>query len=376
MKIRKGVSTDLDAKDAVKSLHQQISQKDIKLVIFFCSPKYDLNILAQTFNQTFPYTQVIGCTTAGEITPLGYLHGSLTGVSFAGSDFDVVVTCLEDLESSMIPDIGEQVIALKQSMLDKNINAKMEDMFSFLLVDGLSVLEEILVSRLHNNLGGIPLIGGSAGDEANFKQTFLFYEGAFHQNCAIFSLMHTTQAFKTFKTEHFIETDNKLVITEADCKNRIVTEINGEPAAEEYARLVGIEIDELTPMMFATYPVVLKIGGQYFVRSIQKVNDDGSLTFYCAIDIGLVLTIAKGVDILDNLRQTFAQVHEEIGKPALILGCDCILRHLELDQKNIKATASNIMIDNNVIGFSTYGEQFNAMHVNQTFTGIAIAADT
>jgi len=25
-----------------------------------------------------------------------------------------------------------------------------------------------------------------------------------------------------------------------------------------------------------------------------------------------------------------------------------------------------------VIGFATYGEQFNSMHVNQTFTGIAI----
>jgi hypothetical protein len=26
----------------------------------------------------------------------------------------------------------------------------------------------------------------------------------------------------------------------------------------------------------------------------------------------------------------------------------------------------------NVIGFCTYGEQINAVHVNQTFTGIAI----
>ena len=26
----------------------------------------------------------------------------------------------------------------------------------------------------------------------------------------------------------------------------------------------------------------------------------------------------------------------------------------------------------NVIGFNTYGEQFNGMHINQTFTGVAI----
>jgi hypothetical protein len=31
-----------------------------------------------------------------------------------------------------------------------------------------------------------------------------------------------------------------------------------------------------------------------------------------------------------------------------------------------------IFAENKVIGFATYGEQYNAMHVNQTFTGVAI----
>ena len=33
---------------------------------------------------------------------------------------------------------------------------------------------------------------------------------------------------------------------------------------------------------------------------------------------------------------------------------------------------SELLAANRVVGFSTYGEQFNAMHVNQTFTGVAI----
>jgi hypothetical protein len=32
-----------------------------------------------------------------------------------------------------------------------------------------------------------------------------------------------------------------------------------------------------------------------------------------------------------------------------------------------------IMADNLVCGFGTYGEQYNAMHNNQTFTAVAIA---
>jgi len=37
------------------------------------------------------------------------------------------------------------------------------------------------------------------------------------------------------------------VVTEADPAKRIVKEINGLPAAEEYARLVGVDVHELTP---------------------------------------------------------------------------------------------------------------------------------
>jgi hypothetical protein len=32
------------------------------------------------------------------------------------------------------------------------------------------------------------------------------------------------------------------------------------------------------------------------------------------------------------------------------------------------------MAQNRVFGFSTYGEQYNGLHLNQTFTGVAIGA--
>jgi hypothetical protein len=35
---------------------------------------------------------------------------------------------------------------------------------------------------------------------------------------------------------------------------------------------------------------------------------------------------------------------------------------------------SNVLKKHRVYGFSTYGEQFGAMHVNQTMTGVAIYA--
>ena len=66
-------------------------------------------------------------------------------------------------------------------------------------------------------------------------------------------------------------------------------------------------------------------------------------------------------------------VHK-IGPPSLILGCDCILRHLETKQRGNRDHIGSLLAENKVVGFSTYGEQFCGIHVNQTFTGIAIGS--
>jgi hypothetical protein len=55
-----------------------------------------------------------------------------------------------------------------------------------------------------------------------------------------------------------------------------------------------------------------------------------------------------------------------------ILACDCILRRMEALEKQMYGAVSAVLRDHKVTGFSTYGEQWNSMHVNQTMTGVAI----
>ena len=163
-----------------------------------------------------------------------------------------------------------------------------------------------------------------------------------------------------------------MVVTDADAERRLVKEINGLPAAQEYARVLGLDAGGLDPMRFATSPVVVLIDGTTYVRSIQKANPDGSLTFFCAIENGVVLRSAKGVDLLKNLEEAFSKIRAEIGPPQLVLGCDCVLRKLEILQSPQKDRVVEVFQKNNTIGFNTYGEQFNGVHINQTLVGIAI----
>ena len=125
-------------------------------------------------------------------------------------------------------------------------------------------------------------------------------------------------------------------------------------------------------MVFATHPLVVRLGGAEYVRSIQKANPDGSLTFYCAIDEGLVLTLAEGRDLYSRLEDLFDEIRDEIGEPAAVIGFDCVLRKLECERNQTKHKVARLLQANQVVGFSTFGEQFRSMHVNQTVTGVAI----
>ena len=63
--------------------------------------------------------------------------------------------------------------------------------------------------------------------------------GQVGSDCAIIVLIATDVPFHVFKTENFVPTDDKLVVTASDPDRRIVREFNAGKAAEEYAAAVG-----------------------------------------------------------------------------------------------------------------------------------------
>lgn len=371
--IKRAASTATDPAIAVGEIFDGVHQPDAALTIFYCAPTYDRDALAAALVARFGAdAPVIGCTSAGEIAPTGYLDGALTAVSLAGPGLRVHVERIDELRGFELERGHAAAANALAGLRAAGVAVDASTCFAFLLTDGLSLQEEALVSTLYHSLEGIQLCGGSAADGVTFGATYLYQGGAFHTDCAVLAMVRSPAPFRVFKTEHFVPGSEKMVVTGADPARRVVHEINGEPAVAEYARMVGVDVSELTPLVFATHPVVVTLGGTCFVRSIQKVNDDGSLPFFCAIDEGIVLTVARGVDMSRNLEDAFAQVAREIGPPEVVLGCDCILRYLETSEKQSRDRISAIMAANNVVGFATYGEQYNAMHVNQTFTGVAI----
>ena len=310
---------------------------------------------------------MIGCTTAGQLSEVGFQRGGISGASLASDELSAIPYLIHPLSS-----LAEQVPEIAKD-IQKRLSFTAMSAFGCLLVDGLSMKEEVLISELYMALGNVPIVGGSAGDSLKFKQTFIYFNGELIRDAAVFTLFLTSLPFHVFKHQHFLPSSTRLVVTDADPAKRLVKEINGGPAAQVYAGLLGITEDQLNTAKFSQHPLMLRLGDDYYVRSICNIEPDGSLKFFCAIDTGLVLTIGYGDSAIESLNCDLLSVTNKMGNPAIIIGCDCILRRLEMEAQGIDDKIGKLLANSKVIGFSTYGEQINSVHVNQTFTGVAIA---
>lgn len=339
--------------------------------VFFSDREIDAVELANDLRMQLPELECIGCSSAGELTPEGILDGDLLVLILPRSNFTVSTMVIDNLASGGMGDIATSVTTLRGQHSFRIASGPHANTFALCFIDGMSFAEEAVTAAIFWGLDDIPLIGGSAGDHMEFQRTFVLANGTAWSGRAVIALISTDIPFQIFKSDNFIPSPMKLVVTKSDPDRRTVYEFNAAPAATEYATAIGIEPNSLTPLSFASHPVVVRVGGEYFCRSIQKMNPDGSLTFFCAIDDGVVLTIAQARGMVESTRTTLDTLDGELGGIDMILGFDCILRRLDAQNRQVFRAMSELYKKYNIVGFGTYGEQYQSMHLNQTLTGIA-----
>jgi hypothetical protein len=369
--ITTAVSSQRDAWRAVAELAARLHHPALGGVVFFCTAEYDLEALGQALSESFAKVPICGCTTAGELTPSGYGRGCIVAIGFDCRVFSVVPALVDDLVGFDLPRAQQLVDSLLANCRPKAVAPLNENSFVMTLLDGLSSREEQVLATLDAALGRIPSFGGSAGDDNHLTHTHVFAEGACHTQAAVMLMVNTRLPFDVFSTHHLAPRTEKFVVTAADREQRRVRELNGVPTATLYAQWVGVALEDLTPELFARYPLAVRLGDHYFVRSIQRANQDGSLSFYCAVENGIVLSAMRPLPLLADLENMLDEIKARVGPPALMIGCDCFLRRMELEALGQLESASALLRASQVVGFNTYGEQHHGMHVNQTFTGVA-----
>jgi methyl-accepting chemotaxis protein len=330
----------------------------------FASPLFSISECLRTARARAGTADIVGCTTAGEFTQEGLIHGGVVVLLVAGQGTHQVASTrgVAAQPAAAAARLCEGFpAAKKQALLRGLINST-----TFTLVDGLSGAGERYVEALVSHTSALhPVVGGAAGDEGKFEATHVGGNG--HEGRDVAAAVHvfSRTPFGVGVGHGLSPTTASMRVTRA--KANVVSEIDGKPAFaiyEEHARKRGIT---LTPKGAGEYLIANELGilvGREVTRARAplSVGSDGSLT--CAADVpqGSFVSILDGEPDRMVAAAGRAALEARAGLQGAqaggVLLFDCICRGLILKegfQREIDAVRS-VMGDVPVAGFLTYGE--------------------
>ena len=354
---------------AIEHMLDIATAKPVSGLFLFVSAELDFDAVVSIARNYAPNAPIAACTTAGEISDLGYSEHGIVAIGFPADLFDIKTCLVQNIETLDRNVLITQII--RERALLQLRNPTMPHEFGFILVDGLSMGEEKLTSALAPALGTLDLFGGSAGDGERFERTRVWFDGQDLDGGGAIFLVRSRCRSQVFRLDNFTASDARMVVTDADARQRLVRRINDEPAAQEYARILGYDTCDLRLRTFAAHPVAVRIGASHHIRAIRDVTDDGHLVFASAVSEGMVLNLAEERPAVAHLERHLAALSSPEA-PALILGFECLFRRMASAQNGCTDDISDLLQRNKLIGFSTYGEQYNSLHVNQTLVGVAL----
>lgn len=370
--LRVAASTQTDTATAIQEIIAQLGSPE--LVLVFHSPRHDAAVLASALHEAFPNATTAGCSSTGEMGPLGLTDGGISAFTLAGD---------AKAAGQVITDEAAFVFARSQQLLDdlaqsigrtrRELEADRHVVLSF--CDGLSNAEESVAASLSLAAPELPMVGGSAADDMLLVETTVFLDGVVHTASSLVLLVEPGVPFQHFAIHNFAATDRRVVVTQSD--HRTLCALDGWPASKVYAELAGLDAQELErdPTLPSALDVVFGIqaGETLFLRSPMKA-DGANLLMHGPVYEGDVLRVMRGDRLVEGTSEAFEAelqgMRDGGHEPAGLLLFNCGGRLFQARRADRVDALASAMSPVPAAGFSTYGEQFGPLLVNHTVTGV------
>jgi hypothetical protein len=359
----------------VRALETRLAGSTPALLLYFSTSQADFAGIAAALAERYPGVPSAGCTTCGEVGPAGF---TTRGVSLAvlHAPARAAVTLVEDL-SALRFEQGSEVLTRLAAALELRpfqLHPARHALLTF--TDGLSGAEEVLIASLSEQVPGIPLVGGSAGDDFRFERTFAGAQGRVASNAAAVVLLEPNAPFHPFHLHHYQPTERDTVVTDAEPSRRIVRRLDGFAATRVLADLLEISerrlhadpravVERLAPVFG------FRAAGTLHLRSVMNI-DGSALLMGGAVEVGTILQQMRAGDLIAQTQQGVRRALGALARPAGMLLFNCGGRMWEATAQGRVAELADAMMTGMAAGFTTYGEQFGPLQVNHTLTGLVL----
>lgn len=363
---------------AVSDLCSQLKKtlSSYSAILFFASTRYDFEKLSSLLHEQFPKAQVIGATTAGEITKGGFSTNSivLNAIYDNGkSQFSGIL--IDDIDKFPILSNREIIHAASNIGITLSSENCSRDAFAITLICGLMSAEEIILSQLYSIIKdqNFMIAGGSAGDDMNFKSTSVSCNGVVSSNAAVIMFVKTSCKFKIYKENIFQRLGKNVKLTEVNTEKHLVNAIDGQNPRRRYAQILGITEGQVNDALL-DHPFGRVFGDEVFIASLVNFDRDGKLSMYARVLQDSLQEILMPHDPIEMTEKTCRKITSEIPHPSCIILFNCILRTVGFQKKRLTEKINDIWKRylSNYSGFSTYGEQFGHINSNQTLVALVI----
>lgn len=351
-----GYSYSNSAKEAVEEASKELHTP--KLIIYFSRINYFKDVTS-LLKEKFPNSTTIGCTSCGEISK----DGIKEGLSLIAFDENIT------LKTMIMENINEAPIIYIEKLKKFKEGFDKKNTIAFEITDGVSNSEEKSLPVLSSIFGedNIPVVGASAADDLSFTQTYTSYNGEIYSNATIVTLIHNnTGKINVYKENIYEPTEHEFVVTKANPKERKIYELDGKPIIKTYADTLNIPETEVSKY-FMSNPIGRIIGNESFISSFKKVEPDNSFSFYARIYQNSYVSILRLKDPMKVLDKTIHTIKSEMPSISGSIVINCIFRTLLFKEKNLtNAFTSKLQNLSSFAGITSYGEQLNNKHLNQT----------
>ena len=345
-------------------------------IIFFASVNYDFQGLSSKLKERYPDSEVIGCSTSGEIiNGDGFVQHTIVVTALSCSRTWVSGVLINNVEKFNIFGVKTVEDAAHKIGINPGSPDCHKDAFALTFVNGLCNAEETLTALFYAIIKNEDFIlaGGSAGDDLQFKKTYVSYNGTVTTEGAVILFVRTQCKFDIRKENLFTPIGKLMKITEADIHTRKIISIDGEVPLKRYAELLEISENEVNNAQLV-YPFGRRLYGDMYISSIAGFNEDGTMNMYCKVASGAFVELLKEGEIAKIAEETCKSISENIPKPGAVILVNCILRTIYFNQKSLVKDVLE-RFDRyfpKYCGFSSYGEQFGRFNCNQTLVSIVI----
>lgn len=373
----KSARTDeADPERAAEALVAGLGSTPPKLVTLFAASARDQRALNRAVRARLPKgTRLIGASTAGEIDNAGIHNG---GVILGGlyGDFEVGLGLGRGLSEDAVA-AGAQ--ALKAACDDLGVRPQDLDTKKYVGVvidDGSRYKKEELLLGVLDKCPALTLIGGGAATEDMTSPCDVHVDGETETDSVLVALIKTDAPWAALRSHWYQPTGETLTVTKVDETCTRALEIDGKPAAERYAELLGVTVDDLEfgkPNGFLRKPTALKVGREHFIRAPWKPLPDGSIMFANLLDEGVELEIMQLGDVPEISRKFFEEeLPRRVPNPTACLLFHCSGRIWGAQSLGVfGALSESFSKAPPAAGFNVMFEIYSGFQINTTLTVLA-----